>query len=300
MNRTGKRVGVIISLTMLIVMFATSICFGADTLKIVRTYPEDGAKGTTKDNVCVKAYFNNPVGNDASRAANKNKFKITDANGRVYPTRIYYNKKNTKYVLFVIDTNKIPLTGKKAVKDNMEYKAEISADFVDNAGHKLGNDPKRVITFKTLNQSRNTMIYMVMMFLMFGGMMFFSMRHSQNAKKKEEEGQKTKEDNFNPYREAKRTGKPVEEIIAEHQKEEAKKAQHQKKSKRQERKEEEKKQRVLEIEGSENFRVSRPRPIREAGCTFKTGRAAEAARREEEKARRKAELKATDYGKKKK
>jgi len=60
-----------------------------------------------------------------------------------------------------------------------------------------------------------------MMFTMFGGIMVLTMR--QNNKKDEDEPQtESKEATFNPYKEAKKTGKSVEEVRAEQAKKEAK------------------------------------------------------------------------------
>jgi hypothetical protein len=67
------------------------------------------------------------------------------------------------------------------------------------------------------------MVNMGMMFVMFGGIMFISMR--QNNQKKEDDAEKKKEEGketFNPYREAKRTGKTVEEVMEEQAKKEEK------------------------------------------------------------------------------
>ncbi|MBQ1490224.1 MAG: Ig-like domain-containing protein [Eubacterium sp.] len=286
-----KRTGIIACLTILIVMLASSLCFAAEDFKIVQTYPADGDTGTTKDNMCVKVYFNKAVGNKASREANKGKFKITDENGKEYPTRIYYNDKNDKYVLFLIDTTKVDVTSSKSgIKDNTEYTAEIDAGFVDNEGVALGDDPSRKITFRTINQGRNTLIYMVMMFLMFGGMMFFSMRQAQNAKKKEEEEEG--EEVFNPYKEAKKTGRPVEELIAEHQKEV------EKKEKARQRKEARKQAIERYRESEDCYHVQRRRPIAEAGCTYKTGRKAAIEQKKAEEEAKKAELRANNYQKK--
>ena len=68
------------------------------------------------------------------------------------------------------------------------------------------------------------MVNMAMMFIMFGGIMVLSMR--QNNKKEEEETPKDapKEAAFNPYKEAKRTGKTVDEVKAEQAKKEEKEA----------------------------------------------------------------------------
>ena len=99
----------------------------------------------------------------------------------------------------------------------------IDGDLVDNDGNTLGKD--QTISFKTYNQRVNNIVNMAMMFVMFGGIMVISMR--QNNQKKEDEADKKKEENkevFNPYREAKRTGKTVEEVMEEQAKKEEKEA----------------------------------------------------------------------------
>lgn len=288
-----KRKGAIACLAALIVMVAATFSFGASsTLEITKTYPENGAKNTTKDNMCVKVYFNHEVGNKASQKANEGKFKIVDSSGHSYPTLVYYSSKNPKYVLMLIDTNKVKTTGsgKNVIKDDTEYTAIIDKDFRDNDGHKLGEDVK--ISFRTMNQSRNTMVYMVMMFVMFGGMMVFSMKQQQ--KKAAEAQTDAKEAPFNPYKEAKRTGQSVEEVLAKHEKEMLKK----KEKEHHRHKEEDEDEEVyygLQDDGS--YRVKTHRTIASVGCTYKTGRKAIAEAKAEEEARKKAELKATNYGK---
>ena len=61
---------------------------------------------------------------------------------------------------------------------------------------------------------------MGMMFIMFGGIMVLTLR--QNNKKEEEQVKEEPKEAFNPYREAKRTGKSVEEVMAEQAKKEEK------------------------------------------------------------------------------
>ncbi len=110
-----KRSGRIVGLTLLIVMLATMFSFGAETFRITNTEPKNGAENTTKDNMCVKVFFNKPVGNDRSKAANKTAFRITNESGKEFPTRIIYSSKNSKYALIIIDTTKVAQTGKGAI-----------------------------------------------------------------------------------------------------------------------------------------------------------------------------------------
>lgn len=279
-----KRIGAMLSAILVIVMMTGVMSFGAENFKIDKTFPEDGTKNTIKDNMCVKVFFSKEVGNDASKKANRNAFKITDSSGKEFPSIIAYDKKNPKYALILVDTTKVKTVGKGkyVLQDDTEYTCTISKDFVDNNGNSLGKDEK--ITFKTINQSRNTMIYMVMMALLFGGMIIFSIR--QSRKSHEEEG-KEKEAAFNPYKEAKKTGKSVEEVMAKHEKEVARK----KANKIQLPAEEEEKN------NTSVYKVSGPRPISAAGSTYKTGRKAIAEAKKAAEEERKRELKANNYAK---
>ena len=280
-----KRIGTIIAAVMVLMIATTAMCFAAD-FSIETTTPENGAKGTTKENLCVKIIFTQEVGNDEAVEANKDAFRIVEAGGREIPSLIYYNKDDPRYVLILADTTKIPESGDEAIKDNTEYTCIIDSDFRDNAGDTLGEEQK--ISFTTMNQGQGMIIYMVLMVGMMVAMM--GLTFYQTKKDAEEEAkQKIKEAGFNPYKEAKETGKTVDQVIAEHEK----------KNKKNEKKEEA----VKELEDSrrdgEYYRVKKPQPISAAGSTYKTGRKAkaeaEAKKREAEKQQRKAE----GYSKKK-
>ena len=101
-------------------------------------------------------------------------------------------------------------TNKKfKVKNNSEYKLVIEKDFVDDNGNTLGKET--TVSFKTFNQTLNTTINMVMMVIMFGGIMVVTIRQQRNKDDDDKvEKEKTGESTFNPYKEAKKTGKSVE------------------------------------------------------------------------------------------
>lgn len=300
MKNTFKRAGAVLSLAVILAMFMAMFSFADSSLKINKTYPANNATSTTKENMCVKVYFDRPVGNAASKKANANKFKIVDKNGHKLPVKIYYSKSNTKYALILVDTAKVPQKGDKAIQDNQYYTCTISSGFRANDGSTLSAD--KTIRFKTLNQRRYTAGYMVMMVLMFGGMMFFSVRQMRNqnngtdAEKKKDESEAP----FNPYKEAKKTGKDVQTVIAEHAKEEKKEARKQKNKKKKLtddekfRLEEEKVKKELR---DDYFHVNKPMPIRAAGAKYRTGRAARAAALKKKRAEEKAARKANGYGK---
>ena len=213
-----KRVSLIAILSAVMIMAASAMCFADDGLKLVSSYPEDGQKNTSMENLGVKLTFNHPINSAEAKKADLDKFAIYDEDGKAVPVEILFSDKNDGLVLVLADIDK----GFTA-KNNSEYKLVISSGVVDNDGNEL--EKEQTISFKTYNQKVNNMVNMGMMFVMFGGIMFLSVR--QNNKKEEEEvpaKDAPKEPAFNPYREAKRTGKTVDEVKAEQAKKEEKEA----------------------------------------------------------------------------
>lgn len=272
-----KKLGRILCLAALVVTMTASVCFGAETLKIVDAYPEDGQKNTTIENMCVKLWFNHEMGAKETIKANEDCFTLTDNEGTAVPIKVFYHPDDSTQVLVLADTTK-----RLEIKDNTEYTLSISEELTDNDGHTLGQPAK--YSFTTLNAGRNNMVYMVMMFVMFGGMFFFT---SRQMKKQQAEMQReqnpVKEEAFNPYKEAKRTGKTVEEVIAAHEKEVAKKAA--KDAKKAARQQSADVEEFEEIEDDGTYKVKRPRPISAGGSTYITGRKAEAEARKAEEER---------------
>lgn len=302
-----KRTGRILSLIVIMVMLAASVCFAAPagdtqgdvsqeakgTLNLLDTYPRDGSKGASIENMSVKLYFDSEFTEKVLKNKNDDAIQFVGPDGKKLPTRILYSVKEKGVVLVIVDNDeegKI-ITG----EGNSEYTLKISKDLTDDAGSVLGKDMS--ISFTTLNQKANTLVNMGMMFAMFGAMMVMSMK---SAKKAAEEQQKArKEEKVNPYKEAKRTGKTVEEIVEQDQRNKAKQAE---KEARKAAKEAEKDDYEYIEEGV--YRVKGPRPIAAAGGKYVTGRkaAAEAKKAEEEarKARQQQNKAKKGKGKKKK
>ena len=212
-----KRGTLIAVLTAVMIMACSVFSFAADGLELVSSYPEDGQKNTSMENLGVKLTFNHPINSEEAKKIDASKFSITDEDGEAVPVQVLFSEKNDGLVLVVADVDK-----GFVAKNNSEYTLKIDAGLVDNDGNELAKD--QTITFRTYNQRVNNMVNMGMMFIMFGGIMFFTMRQN---KQKEEEESGSKEDAkeaFNPYREAKRTGKSVEEVKAEQARKEEKAA----------------------------------------------------------------------------
>ena len=214
-----KRVSLIAILASVMVMMMSAFAFAGDgDLKLVSSYPEDGQTNTSMENLGVKLTFNHPINSKEAKKADADKFQILDEKGKSVPIQVLFSDKNDGLVLVVAD----PDQGFTA-ENNSEYVLKIDGKLVDNDGDTLGKD--YTVTFKTYNQRVNNMVNMGMMMVMFGGIMVISMR--QNTMNKDEDEDKKKDDSkeaFNPYREAKRTGKTVEEVMEEQAKKEEKKA----------------------------------------------------------------------------
>lgn len=210
-----KRISLIAVLAAVMVMISASLSFAAGGLELLSSYPEDGQTNTSMENLGVKLTFNNPINSAEAVKTDESKFSIVDEDGERVPVEVLFSEKEDGLVLVLADIDK-----GFVAKNNAEYTLTIDAGLVDNAGNVM-EQPKS-ISFRTYNQKANTIVNMAMMFVMFGGIMFISMR--QNLKTEEEEPEETKESAFNPYKEAKRTGKSVEEIQAAQAKKEAKEA----------------------------------------------------------------------------
>lgn len=209
-----KRLSLISALTAVMIMMSAAMAFAEGNLELVSSYPEDGQTNTSMENLGVKLTFSNPINSEEAKKTDESKFSIKDENGKAVPINVLFSEKNDGLVLVLADADE----GFTA-ENNAEYTLTIDAGLVDNEGNVM--EQAKTVTFKTYNQQVNNMVNMVMMFTMFGGIMVLTMR--QNNKKDEDEPQtESKEAAFNPYKEAKKTGKSVEEVRAEQAKKEAK------------------------------------------------------------------------------
>ncbi len=209
-----KRGTLIAVLAALMIMAGSVFSFADGGLELVSTYPEDGQTNTSMENLGVKLEFNNPINSEEAQATNKSKFHITDSEGEEVPIQVLFNE--DKNEILVVAYSEDGYTAQA----NEEYTLSVDAGLVDNDGNTI--DDAFTVSFKTYNQRANSIVNMVMMLVMFGGIMIITVR--QQNKKDEEEKKDEPKEAFNPYREAKRTGKSVEEVKAEHAKQEEKEA----------------------------------------------------------------------------
>lgn len=275
-----KRVGKILSLVTLLVVLSTSFGF-AGTLNLLETYPADGAKGAAIENLSMKLYFDTDFTEEKIGDANEDVFKLYGPEGKPLPIRVLYPPKEDGVVLVLLDVTYDGDGDGKAdypsAVANEEYRMVISGDLVDDAGNTLGQD--KFITFTTINQTLSMAVNMIMMTAMMVGMFFVSSKQTKKAM--EEQRQNMRDDAFNPYKEAKRTGKSVQEVMAQHEKEVARKEAKEARK----HKDEDDEYEWIDVN---TYRVSKRRPISEGGSTYITGRKAIAEAKKAEAAAQKA------------
>lgn len=260
-----KKIGAIFTLAALVLVMSISVCF-ADSGQLVLndSYPRDGSTGASIENLGVKLYFDGDMSEEKAGKTNDGVFQLYDSEGKELPTRVIYNSDEQGVVLVLLDMN---AEEKVTVQSNSEYTLKISGELVDDNGKQLGEDQE--ITFRTLNQTTNTMISVGMMVVMFVVMI----AATSKATKKQVEEERKKQNKVNPYKEAKKTGKSVEEIVEKDQKRKAKEAE---KAAKKAAEEED------EYEDNDNYKVKRRHSASEAGSKYVAERRAAA---EEERAK---------------
>lgn len=296
-----KRIGAIFAACILMVMMSASVCF-AGTLEIKDSSPKDGATGTAIENLGVKLYFSEPMYSEKYNKKNEKCFQILDDKGKEVPILVVFNnKKGYEDQVLVLEKT----TSDYKVKADSEYKLIISDKLVSASGNTLSDKAlaESEITFRTLNQKRAQAINMGMMLVMMLVMIGATMKQTKKAA--EEQKKKEGYQKVNPYKEAKKTGKSVEEIVAKEQKERAKyeaKEAARRAKEEEERAEEEAKRAAEEaaLLAASRKHVSGPRPISAAGSTYKSGRKAAAEKKAAEEAARRAKGTTNPKNKKKK
>ena len=234
--------------------------------EIRSTSPEDGDTGVAVDNFSIKIYFNKEMTPSSAdvRKNNASQFTLVDEDGKKVPLRVYYSDKERKQGLMMVaadysDNNKKDVQIKGASK----YTLTIGDKLQATDGSRYNQTTK--ITVKTLNQQGSMIVYMVLMVAMMGGMVFFTIRSTKKAEEKKKEEATTK--GANPYKEAKRTGKSVDEIVARDKK--AKEKKEAAEAKRREAREALEAEILEKMRKEKNKRVSGPAPISKAGSEYK-------------------------------
>ena len=202
-----------------------------DEFKIVKTYPENAAEGMAYQNMSIKIWFNRDIKpEDSLKEANrkyKKYFSIQDEKGKELPVMVAFPKRKggifsklskdgdeSKMLMVLVA---IDQTGKEQAEPNTKYTFKIKKGLDLGSGNVVKEDKQ--VSFKTLNQSTANKVNIGMMVFMVGGMIVFSVVDNKKKQAAKNADNKKASKSINPYKEAKRTGKPVEEIIKKNQKE---------------------------------------------------------------------------------
>lgn len=275
-----KRLGVVLCLSVLLVALATSFCF-ADDFAVKKTFPEEGNHTLNPVNIAVKIEFTDNVTSKDAQKWNAECFTLKNSSGKKIAVKPLYNAK--------VYPNEIWVQVTKTLNPAEDYVFTVSGDLKNSDGEALGQD--YVVHFSTRDTAKDNKVNMGIMALMFVGMMVFTVWETKHKLKKEAEAKRAaSNEKVNPYKEAKKTGKSVEEIVAKTEKEKARQAKRKHAAIKKEEAE-------IEIEDTADDgvkHVKAARPIASAGGTLPKSVAdkrAAKAKAEAERAARKAKPK---------
>lgn len=272
-----KRIGALVCLMVMVVSVLAPAAFAANDTNsqkagfaIVESIPHDKDEGVSVENLSVKIYFNKDVmpANENIEKKNAKQFKLTDEDGKNVPIKVYYSDKEEGLLMVVSNVrSKEARKANSMIQGDMKYTLTIGEKLQATDGSKLGT--VETIKFKTLDQAKSTKVYMILMAVMMVGMIVFTTKSAKKAAEKETK-ESGKSQTVNPYKEAKRTGKSVEEIVAKDKQRKEKEAEALAKKKAAEAEiMAELEKEAAESIASSNKRVSGPRPISATGSEYK-------------------------------
>lgn len=201
-----KRIGRILSLIAIVVVLSASASFAAG-LTLEDSFPQEGNSNLNPQNVAVKLIFSEKITSLSTIDKNKHNFAIVDEEGNAMDFTPMYNEE--KY------PNEVWLQINSILEQNTKYKVTIYEGMVSDNGNTT--DENIELTFATRDTEKDSKGYMMLMFVMIGGMMVFTVIETRRKDKKEST-QKKPDEKVNPYKEARRTGKSVEDIVAKTEK----------------------------------------------------------------------------------
>ena len=213
------------------------------------------------ENASLKIWFNQDVRpqSEQVRQANEKAIKLVDEKGKNIPIYVAYSP-DEEGLMMVLSYNSAHIQG------DTEYTLTIDPSFQAASGDTLAEGDK--VSFTTLNQSQATTVNMIMMGVMMVGMIFFTSR-SMKKQQEKEKAAKGKTETVNPYKEAKRTGKSVEEIVEKDKKNKEKQAAAAAKRASKNQRAKAAKEKADKNTSSDKKRVAGPRPISAAGGQYK-------------------------------
>ncbi|MDO4552614.1 MAG: hypothetical protein Q4C22_03665, partial [Bacillota bacterium] len=206
-----RRTSVVLCLSLIIVVLSGAFAFGAG-FELESSYPEEGSSNSVIQNVAVKLTFTANITSEEAQALNQDCFSITDADGEEVAFTPTYDAEKYPNDVWLMVSPGIRLTS------DTEYAVVISPDMQSSDGDLLGEEV--VVSFKTRNIERDNNVNMILMVGMMVGLIAFGSFETKRQLKKQAES-KGETEKVNPYKEAKKTGKSVEDIVAKTEKQKA-------------------------------------------------------------------------------
>ncbi len=199
-----KRIFRVLAAAMIISLLAVQgVYAAAGDLTVESIFPETNDTGLQIANQMARIVFNGEM--DVN--TNKNYFKIVDSKGEAQKIMVLEQADNPKRINLVLADD---------LKENEEYTIIIDAAAVDKNGNTLGKEFRS--KFKTKSQKRESLVTTIMMVVMFGAIIIFTVRDQAKKTREAQEEQnrqgKKKPEKVNPYKNAK---KEAERIYAKKQ-----------------------------------------------------------------------------------
>ncbi|MDR2486479.1 MAG: hypothetical protein LBD12_00795, partial [Clostridiales Family XIII bacterium] len=201
MNR--KSLKVIVGITLALSLFLSSVAIvhatqataasetgggGTHALKLLsdQLSPKDGSENLQQQNVGIKLFFDGDVTDESVRELNGGKFAFTDGKGKVIPSQAYfYGREDSGYILLLV-TPKATKDNKGAMLGNKTpYKLTIKSGLSSSDGRVLPEDI--TLSYRTVDMSGNTQVYMLLMVLMVVGMIGMTIFQNKRKAKAEAE-----------------------------------------------------------------------------------------------------------------
>lgn len=269
-----RRIGLVISLIIVLLVSCTTMAFGA--LELESSFPEDGGSDYQAMNFAVKLYFNQ----DVAIEENADSVHFYDSENNKVDFTIVFSEKEEGLALVAAQGD---------LEQNMGYRVVVDDTFQSVSGEFLEDDLS--INFSTRDTSKDMTVNMVLMGLMMAAVVVISTRSTKKSKEKDVKG-KGDDKKVNPYKVAKEKGKSVEEVVAKDQRAKEKAAIAAQKDKEQKEKDiakilEKKGHADSSLEDPNHKKVKSRRPINAAGSDYKSGTKARQEAAEKEAAKRK-------------
>lgn len=294
--RSIKRVtSLVVTIMFITVLFVSQVAFAAEeggtgsstgSLNLVSSVPKEGSEKMPVENVGIKLYFDGNVTAAEVWEINKNSFELRDSNNKKVNVLVYKGKE-PGYILVTADPEPVKENQPGRLEPKSDYSLVIKDTLKDTDGNTLGEE--KTVNFRTLDIDGNSRISMYMMVGLVILMVVIMILTNYRKMKAEVEAKALEQ--ANPYKIAKERGITVDEakvLIEKARERNRKKLEKAGVNPNKPKQLEKAESKQVEAPKKKVYKVKGPKPISEAGGTYKSGRKAEAERKAKAEAAKKA------------